>query len=323
MCNEKPLTRQLETRINLNYRPLSRLSMDLKVMPQSSKGQKFILCVIDEVTNYLITVPIYQPKEEEIGHALTEHVVTKYCVVDCIIMDQDSAFMSSLMNYLFNKLDIKIKTVVPYNHQSLQAEHGIKSLSMILMKHLANLGQMWPKYLPLATFAYNTFNTPNLANYSPYELVFGRRPKLLLNLDTTPDFKVSGMFKDYHKLLNKRLKYLHKLWQNVKSKKIAMINKDRVFFQYNNRDLVYIISPLTSQLHIASREVMIKYVGPVVMYKFIDPHNYLLMTLDGKILRGLFKHQRLKPAILRTSKGNISNLSQFKQIINNLQHHYN
>ena len=34
--------------------------------------------------------------------------------------------MSSLMNYLFNKLDIKIKTVTPYNHQSLQAEHGIK-----------------------------------------------------------------------------------------------------------------------------------------------------------------------------------------------------
>ena len=40
------------------------------------------------------------------------------------------------------------------------------------MKHLTNLGQMWPKYLSLATFAYNTFNTPNLVNYSPYELVF-------------------------------------------------------------------------------------------------------------------------------------------------------
>ena len=27
---------------------------------------------------------------------------------------------------------------------------------------------------------------------------------------------------------------------------------------------------------------MIKYVGLVVIYKIIDPHNYLLMTLDGK-----------------------------------------
>ena len=47
-----------------------------------------------------------------------------------------------------------------------------------------------------------------------------------------------------------------------------------------------------SQLHTASGKVMIKYVGPIVIYKIIDPHNYLLMTSDGRILRGLFKHER-------------------------------
>ena len=177
MHNEKLLTRQLQTRINLNYRPLSRLSMYVKVMSQSRKGHKIILHIIDEVTNYLVTSPIYQSKAEEIGDTLIERVITKYSVPDCIIMDQNSAFMSSLMNYMFNKLYIKIKTVTPYNHQSLQAEHGIKSLSMILTKHQTNLGHMWPKYLLLATFVYNTFNTPNLVNYSPHELVFRRKPK--------------------------------------------------------------------------------------------------------------------------------------------------
>ena len=71
-----------------------------------------------------------------------------------------------------------------------------------------------------------------------------------------------------------------------------------------------------SQLHTASRKVMIKYVECVVIYKIIDPHNYLLMTLDSKILRGLSEHERLKPAILRMSEGNVSNLSQLKQLIN-------
>ena len=47
---------------------------------------------------------------------------------------------------------------------------------------------------------------------------------------------------------------------------------------------------------------MTKYVGTLVVYTIVDPHNYLIMTLDGKILHGLFKHERLKPAILRTSK---------------------
>ena len=123
-------------------------------------------------------------------------------------MDQDSAFMSIHMHYLFKRLNIKIKTVTPYNHQSLQAEHGIKSLSTILTKHLTGQGQMWPKFLPSATLAYNTFSSPNLVNYSPYEFVFGRKPKILLYLETDPDIKVSGMYKDYHMLLKRELKYL-------------------------------------------------------------------------------------------------------------------
>ena len=95
---------------------------------------------------------------------------------------------------------------------------------------------MWPKYLPLAILAYNTSNTPNLANYNPSESVFGRKPKLLLDLETNPDIKVPGTFKDYYTLLNKRLQDLHKLHQDFRSKRLAMINKDRSFFQYNNGD---------------------------------------------------------------------------------------
>ena len=68
--NDKPLMRQLQTRMNLNYRPLSRLSMDLKVMPRSYKGHKYILCIIGEITNYLITVPIHPSRSEERGDAL-------------------------------------------------------------------------------------------------------------------------------------------------------------------------------------------------------------------------------------------------------------
>ena len=195
---DKIPNRHFQTRINLDYRPLSRLSMDLKVMPKSYRGHKFILCVIDEVINYLMTMPIHQARSEEIGDALIDNVLSKHGIPEYIIMDQDSAFMSTIMSYLFKRLNIKIRMAAPYNHQSLQAEHGIKSLSSILTKHLTEQGQMWPKYLPLATLAYNTFNSPNLANLSLYELVFGRKPKTLLDFETNPDIKVSGTFTDYY-----------------------------------------------------------------------------------------------------------------------------
>ena len=214
--NEKPPTIHFQTRINANYIPMSRLSMDLKVMPRSHKGHKYILCVIDEVSNFLVMIPIFQARSEEIGEALLEHVITKHCIPDYIIMDQDSAFISSLMTYLFHRLNIKIKTVAPYNHQSLQAKHGIKSLTHILTKHLTGLGQMWTKYLALPTSAYNTFNSPNLCNYSLYELTFGRKPKLLLNTEANLDIKVSRNFKEYYDLLNKRIKYLQDLLFNFK-----------------------------------------------------------------------------------------------------------
>ena len=307
--------RQLKTRINPNHIPLTRLSVDLKGMPRSHKGHKFILCIIDELTNYLITLPIHQARAEQIGEALIENVITKYCIAEYIIMDQDSAFMSSFMTYLLNNFNINIKTVTSYNHQSLQAEYSINSLSTILTKHLTILGQMWPKYLPLAMYVYNMFNTPNLGNYVPYELIFGRKPRPLLNLDSNPDIKVSGTFKKYFEL-KKRIKYLHDILLNFKSKRLAMINKDRSFFQYSSGDLAYIISPLTSQLCTTPQKVTIKYIGPVVIYKIIDPHNYLLVTLDGRILMGLLQHERLKPTNIRMSQGNIHNLAQLKQVMN-------
>ena len=99
--------RHLQLRINLNYRPLSRLSMDLTVMLTSYKGDRYILCVIDEVTNYIVTAPMKHAKAEEIGEILINSVFSKCCVPDYIIMDLDSAFMSSLMSYLFKKLGIK------------------------------------------------------------------------------------------------------------------------------------------------------------------------------------------------------------------------
>ena len=91
---DKLSERQLQPRTNLNYRPFLRLSMDLKVMPKLYKGNRYILFVIDELTNYIITAPVKQAKSEEIGEILINSVFSKYCVLDYKIMDLDSVFMS-------------------------------------------------------------------------------------------------------------------------------------------------------------------------------------------------------------------------------------
>ena len=76
---------------------------------------------------FLVTVSIFQARSEEIGEALIENMITKFCIPEYIILDQDSTFMSSLMTYLFHKFNIKIKTVahITINHfrQNMESSH--------------------------------------------------------------------------------------------------------------------------------------------------------------------------------------------------------
>ena len=114
-------------------------------MPRLHKGHKYILCIIDKVTNYLITVPIFQARSEEIGEALIENI-TKYCIPEYMIMAQDSTFMSSLMAYLLHKFDIKIKLAKPPGSQyagTAVGRHEIHILSLMQNSSHSEEGKGW------------------------------------------------------------------------------------------------------------------------------------------------------------------------------------
>ena len=82
------------------------------------------------------------------------------------------------------------------------------------------------------------------------------------------------------------MEYLQKLLFDFKMKKITMLNMVREFIQDKSGDLVYIISPLTSQLRASSRKVSVRYAGPVGIQKIIGPKSFLLYTSDKKLLLG-------------------------------------
>ena len=73
--------------------------------------------MIDEMSNYLITTPLYQARSEEVGEALIENVIIMFGTPDYMMMNQDSAFMSLLMSYFFKKLGIKYQDSWPLQPQ--------------------------------------------------------------------------------------------------------------------------------------------------------------------------------------------------------------
>ena len=92
---------------------MTKLNLDLKVMPRSYKGHKFILVFIGEVTNFMVKIPIYQLRSGEIGDALMQYMFSKYSIPECMIMDEDSAFMFTLILYLRScALNLRLLTLM-------------------------------------------------------------------------------------------------------------------------------------------------------------------------------------------------------------------
>ena len=66
---------------------MSKVSMDIKYMPKAGNGMKFILVIIDDNLNYMVTVPLPQIKTELICEALMVHLISKHSVPDMTICD--------------------------------------------------------------------------------------------------------------------------------------------------------------------------------------------------------------------------------------------
>ena len=99
-------------------------------------------------------------------------------------MTKIQSLMSHLTQGFLHTYGIHVITASHTNHQSLIAEHGIKSLASILMKYLTGLGNNWPLYCKPSMLVYNFYATPNLDSLSLFEVAIGRKAVLVSGLKT-------------------------------------------------------------------------------------------------------------------------------------------
>ena len=86
---------------------------------------------------------------------------------------------------------------------------------------------------------YNTYNTPNLDNLSPFKLALGRKPILVPRLENTPHVPVTGTFAKANQVLEQKLKYLRGKLQKFRDNRLALQNKDKEFHGYTVGQIVY------------------------------------------------------------------------------------
>ena len=303
-----------QKRININILARCKISMDIKHMP-GSKGYRFILVLICEISNFLVVAPLKETQTIQVCEAIKECFIANYGPPTHIICDQDPAFVSSMAQAFFHHFGIRIITVSPTNHKSLLAKHGIKSLAEILKTHLSSLGPTWTDYLNFAMLSYNSYITPNLDGLCPFELVFRCKPNVLPLTEAMPKAPVSGTFREYYANLRKKLEYMRRHLVAFHDKRIELTNKDKQYHGFFIGQIVYALIPGGSPSQTGSKKIKINCVGPLVIMNCMSPNQFQLMTIDKQTFRGLFEETMLRPGWMRTPEGPVNNLADYLRIV--------
>ena len=163
---------------NVPSLPMEFICMDLvgPISPQTSKGNKYILTVIDMLTGYTIAVPIMDKRSETVCKAYRDSV---YCIFggsSRILTDNGTEFKSKEMKQICEELEIKQVFSPVYTPQSngrLEGWH--RFLKACIVKHIRGADVEWDDLIPLAVSAYNFFPCQS-SKESPFVLMFGRDP---------------------------------------------------------------------------------------------------------------------------------------------------
>ena len=219
------------------------------------------------------------------------------------------------MSYFAKQHGINIYTVGVTNHKSLLAEHGIKSLSSLIKNAMGATRGDWFQYISEAMLAYNSYASPNLDGLSPFELVLGRRAKIVPEMELKPEAPISGSYHEYLCKLQEQLTFLRRHIQKFRESRNELMNKDKTTHGFTVGQLVYLYLPSGAMLQTGSRKIACSFVGPLVIYKAVSPNQFLLMSLLGEVYPRLIEETRIKPATIRTHLGNVTALADLKRVL--------
>ena len=158
--------------------PMELICMDLvgPIHPPSSRGNKYVLTVIDMLTGFTMAVPIKNKNAETICDAYRNHVYCTFGGSSRILTDNGSEFKNQEMKQVCETLGVKhifSPVYTPESNGRLEGWH--RFFKACIAKHIHGRGVEWDELVPLAVSAYNFFPCQS-SKESPFVLMFGRDP---------------------------------------------------------------------------------------------------------------------------------------------------
>lgn len=200
-------TKQEMTLTETPAQPLDIVQIDtIGPMQKSNNGFQYAVTLVDELSKFLVIIPVLDKTAKTIARAIFEQFVLKYGPMKTIKTDRGTEYLNEVIRELCVLLKSNHLISTAYHHESLgTVEHSHRLLNEYLRAYLNGNLSDWVTYAQYFQFCYNT--TPNASNdfrYSPFEILFGKKPNISLgNTTLSPIYNVDNVVHEIkHRLAN-------------------------------------------------------------------------------------------------------------------------
>lgn len=208
-------------------RPMELVCIEYLSLEPDSKNTKDILVITDHFTKYAVALPTKDQKATTVAKCFWEQFLIHYGFPERILSDQGRDFESRLIQELCALAGIKKVHTSPYHPRTNPVERFNRTLLSMLGTLKDKEKTYWCDFVKPLTHAYNCTKN-DVTGFSPYELMFGRRPRL--PVDIAFGLPVQGGSSQSHSKYVKNLKaHLEESYEIVSknSAKVAERNKAR------------------------------------------------------------------------------------------------
>lgn len=192
----RPYTREELKLTDTPDEPFEELMVDtVGPLEISEAGNRYLLTAVCNFSKFLISVPIPNKEAKTVATAIVDNVVLAHGPPKSIVTDLGTEFKNQVLSEIFSLLNVNHNFSTAYHHETLgTVERNHRTFNEYLRAYLKEDRHLWDHYSKFFTFCYNT--TPNSAidYYTPFEMVYGRRPRTLGNQDipTTPVYNLDN-----------------------------------------------------------------------------------------------------------------------------------
>lgn len=279
---------------------MDRIATDvLGPLPETPRGNKFILVVTDQFTKWVEIFPVPNWTAVTCAEIILNEVIGRWgCPLD-LHSDQGKNYESHIFAELCRLLEIrKTRTSAGNPRCNGQTERFNRTLIRMIKAYLKGQQREWDRNLGCLAAAYRavpheaTGMTPNL-------LMLGREVRLPAEVmfgSLSSEGEEIATYGDYVDLLKQRMQHAHDLARkhlsSVAKRQKQTYDAKLSFHKYHEGDLVWYLTDI-GQLHIAPK-LRVPYEGPHLVIQKLNDLNYVIQ-LDERGKKKVVHHNRLKP----------------------------